>query len=257
MLRHQLRAIRSRPLKATVSPTLPRLLTPYAPRPFHAPQSIRSRSIHAKPSPTFVNFQRPQIQSTPRPQPRLCASNSPPPPPRPPTSATVLIYSLRWSQIEITQKGLQKIGDILHGIPFHGVTTVWIRQVAKALEESGDDFRGCAPSPPVPSPSEVRGNRGPRHRLQSYYSRSTATPEELAETTTQRRIDRLQERILANPDWGHVYFEAVLTEDGVRAMGGDEEIRRVVEVLLRNGWVEPLEDVESFYEMIVRESWAL
>ncbi|KAF3928304.1 hypothetical protein AA313_de0209208 [Arthrobotrys entomopaga] len=70
------------------------------------------------------------------------------------------------------------------------------------------------------------------------------------------QIDRFNERLIANTDWHGVYdFDMFLMDEGLR-IGGDEEVKRILEVLVRNGWVMPVEEEESLYELLVRESWS-
>ncbi|EPS38576.1 hypothetical protein H072_7682 [Dactylellina haptotyla CBS 200.50] len=192
----------------------------------HRASIAGARPTH-KPAPVLTS-PRIRIHATAPPCP------PPPPPSRPEKSATVLLTSLRKAGIDITPKGYKILCDTLEGLPFHGIDIIWIKRVEAAIlafeRTSGD----------VVNKSDIQ----PAGSKKSW------------EEWVQYQVDRLSERLIACVDWAGVYdLDMFLMDEGLR-IGGDGEVRDMLGALVRNGWVVAVEEEESLYELMVRESWS-
>ncbi|KAK6540930.1 hypothetical protein TWF694_008314 [Orbilia ellipsospora] len=175
--------------------------------------------------------------------PEITNPNYPPPPPsphRPSKSAAVLFYSFRKSGIDVTPTGYKTLAQILTDVPFHNaIDSAWIKQVEAAIL----------------SYDRVRRQWGHKQTTKVSNIQPSHSKKTWAEWLGYQ-IDRFNERLIANTDWHGVYdFDMFLMDEGLK-IGGDEEVKRILEVLVRNGWVLPVEEEESLYELLVRESWS-
>ncbi|KAK6532882.1 hypothetical protein TWF281_007054 [Arthrobotrys megalospora] len=149
-----------------------------------------------------------------------------PPSLRPKTSSNVFISSLQRGGIDLTPLGTKSLSQILSPIPFTSITPTWLTNLDSAIQSSH-----------LNSPLQNHTNPSTGKRLQPTYSKKPW------EEWVKYQVDKLVERFVRMEGWEEVWdgFEYLLMDEGL-VVRGDEEVRRILEVLVRNGWVVSVEE---------------
>ncbi|KAK6335961.1 hypothetical protein TWF730_003335 [Orbilia blumenaviensis] len=144
------------------------------------------------------------------------------------TSATIFITSLNKGGIDLTPSGTKALSQILTPVPYSAISSSWLKLLDSAITTSH-----------LNSPTQNRTNRHTGKRLQPLSSKL------VWKEWVSRQVDGLAERFVAMEGWGGVVdFEYWIGDGGV-VVKGDEEVRRILEVMVRNGWVVPVAEVDG------------
>ncbi|KAK6504247.1 hypothetical protein TWF506_002451 [Arthrobotrys conoides] len=150
-------------------------------------------------------------------------------------SANIFISSLTTGGIDLTPSGAKALSQILSPIPFSNISSSWLKSLESAILTSH-----------LNSPTTNHTNRDNGKKLQPQWSARSW------KDWVKYQVDVLAERFVAMDGWDGVYnLEYWLGDDGL-VVKGDEEVRRILEVLVRNGWVVAVaeEGGEGVYEVV-------
>ncbi|KAF3223242.1 hypothetical protein TWF192_010475 [Orbilia oligospora] len=150
-------------------------------------------------------------------------------------SANIFLSSLVNGGIDITPSGTEALSQILSPIPFTNISSSWLKSVESAILTS---HLNC--------PTADHTNRASGKKIQPQWSSRSW------KDWVKYQVDVLSERFVAMEGWDGVHnLEYWLGDDGL-VVKGDEEVRRILEVLVRNGWVVAVaeEGADGVYEVV-------
>ncbi|KAF3089762.1 hypothetical protein TWF103_000693 [Orbilia oligospora] len=127
------------------------------------------------------------------------------------------------------------LSQILSPIPFTNISSSWLKSVESAILTS---HLNC--------PTADHTNRANGKKIKPQWSSRSW------KDWVKYQVDVLAERFVAMEGWDGVHnLEYWLGDDGL-VVKGDEEVRRILEILVRNGWVVAVaeEGADGVYEVV-------
>ncbi|KAK6505637.1 hypothetical protein TWF481_007528 [Arthrobotrys musiformis] len=204
---------------------------------YHSPQPRQQDHHHHNQYPRLQNraVHLPSIRhESPVAQPPLSHTPSQSTHPRHGVSANVFLTSLNKGGIDLTPSGLTLLTQILSPIPFTTISSSWLKSLESAILTSH-----------LNNPTTNHTCRANGKKLQPITS---VRP---WKEWVKYQVGVLSERFVAMEGWDAAWsFEYWLGDDGL-VVSGDEEVKRILEVLVRNGWVVAVsEGGEGVYEVV-------